>query len=144
MADKSMQIDVAGLSELRAALRKADAELASEVKDANVEAADLVVTRARAKAASLGGVAAKSAPSLRSARTAASAKVRLGSASAPYALGAEFGGGRSKKTRQFKPWRGSGGGAGYFLYPTIRGSRADIVELYAKALDRITRAAGFR
>jgi hypothetical protein len=139
-----LRIDVEGLAQFRAALRRVDADFARQVKVANVDAAEMVVARARANAAAQGGVAAKAARSLRAAQTAAAAKVRLGSAADPYALGAEFGGGSRPQTRQFKPWRGSGGGAGYFLYPAIRASRSQIVGLYAAALARIAREAGFR
>jgi hypothetical protein len=62
----------------------------------------------------------------------------------PTIFGAEFGGGARKTTRQFQPWRGSGGGAGYFVYPTIRGSASDVSEQVEDAVNDLIRSAGFR
>ena len=68
-------------------------------------------------------------------------------------MGAEFGSGRNKLRmlpneggdrlgwNQFKPWRGSGQGAGYFLYPAIRDTTPEIVDMYGDAVEQIARKA---
>lgn len=38
---------------------------------------------------------------------------------------------------QFKPWRGSGSNAGYFLWPSIRENADGIRELYADVIDKV-------
>lgn len=38
---------------------------------------------------------------------------------------------------QFKPWRGNGDDAGYFLWPAIRQSRDQLLTSYADAIDRL-------
>jgi hypothetical protein len=50
--------------------------------------------------------------------------------------GAEFGGQRRPTTQQFRPWRGSGSGAGYFLYPAVREMSDDMQKRYGEALLR--------
>jgi len=46
-----------------------------------------------------------------------------------------------KGWNQFRPWRGKGSGAGYFLYPTIRRLQPQIAETYAEDLRRLYAAA---
>ena len=65
-------------------------------------------------------------------------------AAVPFALGAEFGGGRRPRTRQFPEWRGAGLGAGYFLYPTVRSLDRWIGDTYADALDAVLAEAARR
>lgn len=136
MADVGVKVE--GLTELRKALKAVDAGLPKELGQVHRKLGDMVVTEAQARARGLGGVAAKSAPSLRAASQAARAQITLGGARAPYALGAEFGSGRYK---QFKPWRGSDADAGYFLYPTIRANRDRITEEYERMLDELLNRA---
>lgn len=56
--------------------------------------------------------------------------------------GAEFGGGARARTpaggstRQFAEWRGSDTGAGYALWPTVRGDRQRINDEYSEQLRR--------
>jgi hypothetical protein len=60
---------------------------------------------------------------------------RVGSRRKPagaFLFGAEFGGGRGLKTRQFLPHRGR---TGYFIYPTLRARGRHDTETYLKALD---------
>lgn len=84
---------------------------------ANREVAKTIGTAARAKASSLGSVAAKTAPAVGWQASTTLASVTLDGTKAPYAFGAEFG---ALQYPQFKPWTGSGPEAGYFFYPTIR------------------------
>lgn len=145
-------VRVEGLDELRRELRRlADAGLSDRLKDANQKAAEIVVRRAKQRAAALGRMQQAAAETLRPARQAARAVVTLGRASVPFALGAEFGAGRNIATpgrnrgrvglNQFQPWRGNGRDAGYFLWPGIRDSTEEIVEAYGDELDHITHDA---
>lgn len=58
--------------------------------------------------------------------------------------GAEFGGQRRPTTQQFRPWRGSGSGAGYFLYPAVRELADDMQDRYGDALLRAIDASARR
>lgn len=132
-------VRVEGLRDLQAELRKID--LARDLRDANKQAAEVVATAAQARAQGLGGVAAKTAPSVKAAAEQRRAKVTIGSNREPWALGAEFGGGARPTTQQFEPWRGSGSSAGYFLYPAVRSTREQFVDAYDKALEQLVRRA---
>lgn len=137
MPDEKILVD--GLDDLRRELGRLRGEWPKELKVANRDAADIVVSSAKGTAAAVGGVAAKAAGSLRALNQQRAAVVALGGAAYPYAMGAEFG--ASSRYRQFRPWRGNAGNAGYFLYPAIRGERDRVLDTYEKALDRITRRA---
>lgn len=118
---------IEGLDELRRDLRTWDRTAPRLVSLAHRTLAKKVAGKAKSKASSLGSVAAKSAPSIRASGTLKEASVVLGGNKAPYALGAEFG---ALAYPQFKPWRGSGEDAGYFLYPTIRSMEDEIKDTY--------------
>ena len=147
---KSGTVAVHGLDELRRELKKLDGDQATNaLKDANFAVAELVTKGAQGRASTKMEVSA--AATLRPARQAARAQVTGGSGIA-YFGGAEFGAMRNQMRanvngspglgfNQFRPWRGSGAGAGYFLFPTIASSTDEIVETYGKAIDEITKAA---
>ena len=147
---KSGTVAVTGLDELRRELKKLEGDQATEaLKDANFAVAQLVVSAAQGQASSRMESAA--AATLKPARQAARAQVTGGSGIAFFG-GAEFGAGQNQMRQnvngspglgwnQFKAWRGSGSGAGYFLYPAIAGATDEIVELYGKEIDKITRDA---
>lgn len=145
-------VQIVGLKELQRDLRTVDAKAPSELRKINLEAAQLVTTRAKAAATAQGGLAAKSAGALRAAAEQRGAAVRLIATPAiPFALGAEFGAvhnrirhrrtGTYKGYNQFKAWRGNGSAAGYFLYPTIRASDQAIVDIYVKRLGELLATA---
>lgn len=136
---RSGEIQVHGLSELSRALRRLESGFPDELKAANREAADMVATASKGRAASLGGVAAHVAPSIGSRAGATSAGVAFGGAAWPMAGGAEFG---AIRYTQFKPWRGNGPGAGYFVYPSIRDNSERITETYTDRVDDLIRRAG--
>jgi hypothetical protein len=134
---KAGVLAVDGLDELRRELRKLDnAGLTEELKDANKAVADLVVQRAKAKASTR--MERRAAESLRSSRQAARAQVVGGSAKVPFFGGAEFG---SLRFNQFRPWTGSNSQSGYFLYPAIRESTDDIVDMYGIEIEKISAKA---
>lgn len=137
-------IRIQGLNELRAALKALGPEWPKQLGKANKEVGELIARDARDRAESLGGVAAKSAPSIKSSAAARASTVSIGSDQFPFALGAEFG---AKKYPQFKPWRGnqwveSGDeNVGYFLHPAIRDDVNKIEELYLDAIDKLAARA---
>jgi hypothetical protein len=143
---------VVGLDELRRELKRLDdAGLIGELKDVNYEVASSVIGPMKSKAAGIGAMEARAAATLSASKAAARAQVNFGGAKAPFAGGAEFGAGRDSIRsrasgsyvgyRQFNPWRGNGGDAGYFMYPTIRDRMDDIVERYGDGIEKITRKA---
>lgn len=86
--------------------------------------------------------------SITSGAEAASPWVKVGSGGLAWALGYEFGSGGSPGVRaagsgrrrqgpypQFPPWRGNSTGAGYFLWPTIRGQREEILAGMVEAVE---------
>lgn len=131
---KSGDIRVEGLTEAVRALRQIGPDAAKESRAASLEVATFVANDARARAYSLGSTAAHVAPTIRPAAGVSSAGVGFGGAANPEAGGAEFG---SVRFKQFKPWRGSGPEAGYFVYPTIRADADKVVETYEKRWDAI-------
>lgn len=136
----SQGVQVEGLNELNRALRGlGGSELQKELKAAGLEVAKEVTSAARSRALSLGGVAAKTAPSLKATGRNTGAGVSFGGARFPFAAGAEFG---SYQYAQFKPWRGNQSDAGYFLYPTIRDKSDTIAETYQGAVDELVRKYG--
>jgi len=132
-------VRVHGLNELNRALREMGPEFQKELKETNRSVAGFVAEDARAAAYSLGGVAAKVAPTVKAAGGTTWAGVSMGGSAYPMAGGAEFG---SLAFKQFKPWRGNGSDAGYFLYPAIRQDVDRIESEYSKALDRLLKKNG--
>ena len=126
-----------GLNELNRALRALGKDVQGELKNAHREVADVVTDDARSRAYGLGSTAAMVAPGLASFGGTTSAGVKLGGHEA--AMGAEFGGRGRPTTQQFQPWRGSGSGAGFFLYPAIRANADRITETYEGMVDDLLR-----
>jgi len=139
---------IANLTQAQRALRKVSPDAHKELKVASREIAERIVVLARGQATR--PQQAKAARSLRS-RGGDAPTVALGSVAVPFALGAEFGGGRYRAgsptpgggyTAQFPPWLGNGKSAGYFLYPTVRNMGPWITATYLDALDdALARAA---
>lgn len=135
-------VRIDGLPELQRALRAVGGGLDKQLREVGKDVAKMVTSEARSRASGLGSVAAKSAPSLRASTAGGGGGVILGGGAHPYALGAEFGGQRRPTTQQFKPWRGSGEGAGYFLYPSIRDNAERIEKEWADGVDDLLRRNG--
>ena len=132
-------VKVVGLDDFRRELKKLEEDLTPELKTVNFQLAVQVQTWAQTKAAAVSPQAAKAArEALKASKTAARAQVILGSNKTPWALGAEFGAARWK---QFPAWRGNSKGAGYFLWPSIREHREEIMDLYMAALDKLAAKA---
>lgn len=133
-------VRVVGMRELQAALRRVDTALPRQLRLAGNAAVAGIVTGAQARARSQGGVAAKTAPSIRAASEQRAAAVKIGGARYPFALGAEFG---AQRFRQFEPWRGNQWvmtpGVGYFLHPEIveHVRSGALVDAFDAALDLV-------
>lgn len=149
-------VRVAGLDAFRRELRRLESEAGPQglamLKEANHKVASMVVTKAQARAASIGPMQSKAASTLRAGRQQARAVVSGGGSRAPFFGGAEFGSYsnflRTRNNRsfigfnQFLPWKKPGNGnTGYFLFPTMKAETQNIIEMYAKELDKIAKDA---
>ncbi len=143
-------VHVEGLDEILSDLRGASKDTPKRVTKVNRKVAKTVATRARSKAGSLGGVHAKVTKAIGWSSSPTVGRVDLKSSVHPAVFGAEFGGGkygagnpkstggqRPGYTSQFPPWRGSGSGAGYMVYPTIRDSMDHIKAEYLSEIDKL-------
>ena len=146
-------IEFNGFKETRARLKKiGDVERTREYKLANAQIVDdIVIPAARANASTK--LERKAARTLVSVRTDTGGAVRIGGGKGGFggALGAEFGADRNQRRlgrpggkvtpvtgwNQFKPWRGSDRGAGYFLWPAIREQEPEIINRYSKLFDEL-------
>jgi hypothetical protein len=148
---KTGTVSVEGLRELNKALKALGPEFPKALGAASKVVANFVANDARGAAMSLGGIAAKTAPSIKGVGGATSAGVAFGGARYPFASGAEFGAGQDLRRRrssgtylgfnQFEPWKGNGKDAGYFVYPSIRQDSDRIVTEYSKAVDAVLKNA---
>lgn len=124
-------IQVEGLPALRKALKELGPDASKELKDASKEVAGFVAHDAASAANSIGGVAAKTAPSIKAVGGTTGAGVALGGPSYPFAGGAAWG---SVRFKQFKPWLGH---IGYFPYPQIKDNEDRIVDEYTDAVNKV-------
>lgn len=129
-------VSVEGLAELRRALKAVSAAAPKELSAAGKDVARFVADDAQGKAAGLGGVAAKVAPSIRAAAAGGGGAISLGGAAYPMAAGAEFGGQGRPTTQQFKPHLGR---TGYFVYPSIRENSGRIEDEFRDAIHELMR-----
>lgn len=130
------------ISGLRKALRAVPREAQGELRKASLVIADRVAGKASGRARGVGGVAKYVAPTIKARRDRVP-KIVMGSTKrlpgrrgkgqtvGDVMWGAEFG---ARVHRQFQPWRGSGQGAGYFLWPTVRDESDETIERYGEAL----------
>lgn len=147
---------------LNRTLRRLPKEANVALRDASQAIASMIAATASSAARSVGGVAGIVAPTIKAKRDRVPI-VKMGSSAklpmegngwtrksrkgdrqtiGDVIWGAEFGGGKRPTTRQFKPWLGNDTGAGYFLWPTIRGEREFIEKAYGDAiLDAVDEAS---
>lgn len=143
------RVRIEGLNEFQRALREIDATLPRELRKANKGAAEVVADASRSRAESLGGVAAKAAPSIKAAAEQRYAKVALGGAKYPFALGANFGAlhDQTRNTAHgvMKGWNQfpETGGKGHdrFLYWAVRAKREEFMHEYELLLDALAARA---
>lgn len=130
---RSDKVEIIGLADVQKALRAADPELAKQLRVRQKSIAEKVVAKATARGDALGGVAAKSTQALKAKAEQRASKILLDGDKFPWALGGEFGG---LGYPQFEPWKGNqytdplGQDVGYFLHPTLRDMRNDIIDEY--------------
>lgn len=151
------QIKVEGLRDLQRDLRRMDKDAPREIRLMHREVAEPVVATSVALAESLGGVAAKVAPSIRVLAEQRAVGLKFGGARYPMAMGANFGayhnvdrigpsGRRYVGYHQFPRWGGNqwtGGAADRFVFRAI--ASHDIEGMYAKAFDEwVDRSAHFK
>lgn len=139
------RVEVDGLKQLLRDARKVENGLPKQMRLRLLPVSQLVLAQAKRRGQALGGVQRHAVRrGLRGGATQNTAWIKLAANAEPTILGAEFGGGRRRTTQQFPPWRGSGGGAGYFVYPTIRGMSDDVSKQVEDAVVDLLRRAGFR
>lgn len=137
MADEiTTRID--GLREFRNELKDVAAEMPRELRSGLKDIVELMAPKVRSAFESGGGVLPKVAPSVKVLAQQTGASIRIGGTQYPFALGAEFG---SAQFKQFQPWRGSGGDAGYALYPTVRAEREHLVDDVGDLMERLASKA---
>lgn len=137
-------IEVAGLRELRSALRKVDESMIDMLTVANKKTATFVVSRSSAAASGMGRQTANAASTLKAGTAGRSATVKLRNTQAvPYAIGMEFGANhnRPRRTRRgvMRGWNmlPTRAPKGRFLYPTIEKDQQQIVDIYMTELGRL-------
>jgi hypothetical protein len=144
------RIQFDGFDEARRRLKQiGDVERTREYKLASAEiVSEVVIPAAQANASTR--MERRAAQTLVAVKSDSGGAVRLGG-KFPGALGAEFGADRNQRRlgrphgtvapvtgwNQFKPWRGSDSGAGYFLWPAIREQEGEIINRYSKLFDEL-------
>jgi hypothetical protein len=160
MAGRGVDIDVQGLRELRAELKRIGPEWPKEMRTANLEAAEIVARKARRNAPQGphegGGRVQPLVSSVRALASQTRAYVAIGGARAPHAQVLEFGGTiprrgqdpllREQQRRSHRSYARAGLAvtpvrAQPYLYRAIASERDEVVEVYSEALDRLTRRA---
>lgn len=115
------------------ALRKAGVKIEVGMGTVTRTVTARAVTSAHSRAAGLGGVHRHVASGI---AAQGGNNIRLDTRRQPAILGAVFGGGRRRTTRQFPPWRGSGREAGYMLYPDLRAQEAQLDTIVTSLIDK--------
>jgi len=160
MAERFVKIEVQGLAEFRRALRAAGGQFPKEMRQANIDAAELVVPEARRRAPKgphEGKPAVQPvADSIKAGGTQRAGYVAIGGARSPHAPVYEFGGtiprrGQDRSTvAKIQARHGSFEKAGLavtrvqarpYLYPAIAAKTDEIIEAYGEAIDRLTHQA---
>lgn len=148
--DKSVQLEVRGLVELTSALKKVDADVASNLKAAmKAIAADVVAIAQEQVIADVG--AGPAASSIRPRASLRGAAVAFGGPSAPYYPWLDFGGsvGRGHKPRVAwsgaikRAWKGKPNGDGRYVYPAIRQEGPEIGRKAREAVEDAKRSGGW-
>lgn len=130
------KIQITGLREFQASLRKMDADLPKQLRLALNEASGLVVDYASAHMPTVTG---RGRASLKAQSSQREARVALGGARAPYAPWLDFGGeGRIKGRPAPRPFIKDG----RYVYQGLRVKRDDVTKIMTEALTRLARDAG--
>jgi hypothetical protein len=131
------KIQVQGLREFQASLRKMDADLPKQLRVALNEASGIVVDYAQGHIERKSGAAAASLKAQSSQREA---RVALGGRRAPYAPWLDFGGqGRVKGRPPARPFLKDG----RYVYRGLDVKRDEVTEIMSEALTQLAKDAGF-
>jgi hypothetical protein len=137
-------LEVSGLKELRAALKKLDTEQLKALRDGLKKAGDIVAGDARVKASLF---SKRAAATIRATAGGNTVYVQGGKAKLPWYGWADFGSRKpvSGNPRSVGPWAGSGKGPthGRFIYKARDDKFDDVVKAVAEALDASIKQAGF-
>jgi hypothetical protein len=130
------RIEVTGLREFQANLRKMDAELPKQLRLALNQASQLVIDYAQPRMPHKTG---RAAASLKARSSQREARIALGGRRAPYAPWLDFGGKGKKPGRpSARPFMREG----RYVYKGLAVKRAEVVELMSDALTQLARGAG--
>jgi hypothetical protein len=135
----SESIGVEDLDKLARQFKELGGDAQKRLKQTNKKAATFNADDARAAATAAGSTLAHVAPSIKASAGAQFAAVAGGGSSQPAFAGAEFG---SNKYKQFKPWLGSGDGAGYAVWPSIRKNLPKTEETYVEDMNKLIKEVG--
>jgi hypothetical protein len=136
VASSSSTFRVHGLDELVHALDLVGHDLPEALRHAGETVAGKEAKAARARAHTIGGVAAHSADAVYADMHGDVAGIGLDGSSYPTAWGAEFG---AKAYPQFGSYIGPDNG--YFLYPTVAADEDQVAEAYSDALGQLLQKA---
>jgi hypothetical protein len=130
------KIQITGLRELQAALKRMDADLPKQLRLALNQASEEVIDYAEPRFPKKTGAAARS---LRARSTQRAARVGLGGRKAPYAPWLDFGGqGRIKGRPSPRPFLKDG----RYVYKGLSERRPRIIEIMSDAIAELARGAG--
>jgi phage gpG-like protein len=130
------RIEVKGLSELQASLRRIDADMPKALRLVLNDAAELVLDWARPRVPSRTGRARGSMKARSSQRES---RVAIGGRAAPYAPWLDFGGqGRRKGRPPRRPFMSEG----RYVYRGLAVKRQDVQHLMEQGLNDVARGAG--
>ncbi|HYF73907.1 MAG TPA: HK97 gp10 family phage protein [Nocardioides sp.] len=130
-----VRIDVTGLREFQAALRRADADLPKALRLVLNDAANLVIDWARPRIPKRTGAAAGSIKARSSQREV---RVAVGGRRAPYYPWLDFGGRTGPARSVVRPFYTEG----RYLYPGLRHTRDDVQRIMEEGITRLAADAG--
>jgi hypothetical protein len=129
------RIQITGIKEFQASLRKMDADLPKQLRIALNKASELVIDYARPQVPSRSG-AAKASLKVRSSQR--EARIAAGGRKAPYYPWLDFGGKVGRDNSVKRPFYTEG----RYIYPSLRKNREEITKVMAAALADLAKSAG--
>src|SRR5262245_8022884 len=161
MSERAVEaVRIQGLRDFRRELKRMGPEFPAELKQANLDAAELVAADARRRAPrgphEGGGRVVPISQNIRALGSQAKGQVAIGGARSPHAVVTEFGGtiprrGQSRllieqQQRSHRSFVRAGLSvtpvrAQPYLYPALAAQREAVIEFYGEAIDRVSRRA---
>jgi hypothetical protein len=129
------RIQITGIKEFQASLRKMDADLPKQLRIALNQASQVVIDKARPQVPSRSG-AARGSLKVRSSQR--EARVAAGGRRAPYYPWLDFGGSVGRAKSVHRPFYTEG----RFIYPSLRKNREEILDIMSQALTDLAKGAG--